>query len=442
MRTNIQNYKDVILFPKYISLKIPQQWNCVHLSDVTEKITDRDHTTPIYLKDGVPIISPTNFNDDMELDLTNVKYISKEDHEKNYSKTDIRPYDIIFSRIGSVGKSYLIKDNFFNFSILHSLCQIRTNDKILPIFLLWHLRSNLIQKRMWVTIQSIGVPDLGLKEIGNLPVLLPPLPEQQKIASILSNVDSLIQQTQNEIEHTQKLKKGLMQRLLIRGIGHTKFVKSEIGLIPKEWEFVQLEDACLKSKYSFSMGPFGSDIKTDNFVPAGVPVIRGVNLTKEPFNEDGFVFVTEEKADELRAANAFPNDLIFTHRGTLGQVGIIPLKAKFKRYVVSQSQMKCVCNNEILNPMFAFYYFLSELGQKIILKHSTKSGVPHIVQPLTSLRRFPIPLPRIEEQDKIVKILYNVSVLIDKGLVYKLHLEILKKGLMQKLLTGQIRVKV
>jgi len=152
------------------------------------------------------------------------------------------------------------------------------------------------------------------------------------------------------------------------------------------------------------MGPFGSDIKKDNFVSSGIPVIRGINLTKEPFNDDGFVFLTKEKADELKSSNAFPKDLIFTHRGTLGQVGVIPIKSKFKRYVISQSQMKCTCNEQILVPMYAYYFFNSHVGKQIMTREYTLLGVPHISQPLTTLKKFKIILPKIIEQQKILSI--------------------------------------
>ena len=83
-----------------------------------------------------------------------------------------------------------------------------------------------------------------------------------------------------------------------------------------EWQDVTIEEIASK----IAMGPFGSDIKTDNFVSAGVPVIRGGNLTSGRFYGDDFVFLTEEKADELANANAFPGDNVFTHPGTLGHV--------------------------------------------------------------------------------------------------------------------------
>jgi type I restriction enzyme S subunit len=114
-----------------------------------------------------------------------------------------------------------------------------------------------------------------------------------------------------------------------------------------EWKEVSMEEIATK----IAMGPFGSDIKTDNFVPSGVPIIRGGNLTSGRFHSEGFVFLTEEKADQLLNSNAFPGDLVFTHRGTLGQVGLVP-NSPYKRYVVSQSQMKLSCDPKQADPAF------------------------------------------------------------------------------------------
>ncbi len=207
--------------------------------------------------------------------------------------------------------------------------------------------------------------------------------------------------------------------------------------LPKDWSVESMDNVCS----NFSMGPFGSDIKTTNFVSFGVPVIRGINLSIKPFFEDGYVFVTKQKADELKGANAFPNDLVFSHRGTLGQVGVIPSKGKFNRYIISQSQMKCSCNSNILEPMFAFYFFSSNIGQKMIFENSSNSGVPHIVQPLKSLRKFLIILPPFPEQLKISETLIDISKLIltTETLIQKK--KNVKQGLVQELLTGKRRLK-
>lgn len=134
-----------------------------------------------------------------------------------------------------------------------------------------------------------------------------------------------------------------------------------------EWKVSTIDEIKADTPNAIAMGPFGSRIKTDNFVSAGVPVIRGNNLNGERLLDDQFVFLTEEKANELRASNAFPGDIVITHRGTLGQVGIIPYDAKHPRYVVSQSQMKLTVDGEKADPFYIFYYLRSSLGQHELL---------------------------------------------------------------------------
>jgi type I restriction enzyme S subunit len=167
-----------------------------------------------------------------------------------------------------------------------------------------------------------------------------------------------------------------------------------------EWKKARIEDVAEK----VAMGPFGSNIKTENFVDKGVPVIRGGNLTEGRFNPDGFVYLTEKKADELANSNAFPDDIVFTHRGTLGQVGIVPRDA-YQRYVISQSQMKLTCNKKVLDPIFAYYFFKSPSGQYALLANTSQTGVPAISRPVTSLKGIEIPLPPLAEQKRIAHIL-------------------------------------
>jgi type I restriction enzyme S subunit len=185
--------------------------------------------------------------------------------------------------------------------------------------------------------------------------------------------------------------------------------ETEIGIIPQDWDVVCIEDVASHQKYALSMGPFGSNITKDNFVPQGVPVIRGNNLTTYRFLDSDFAFVSDEKADELVSSNVKPNDIVITHRGTLGQVGIIPEKSKYPRYVVSQSGMKLTCDREQVDPNFVFYWLKSPKGQQELLKNTSQTGVPAIAQPLSSLRKILLPKPSIREQHAIAKILYDLD---------------------------------
>jgi type I restriction enzyme S subunit len=153
------------------------------------------------------------------------------------------------------------------------------------------------------------------------------------------------------------------------------------------------------------MGPFGSDIKTDNYVSSGVPIIRGGNLTSGRFNPDaGFVYLTKEKADSLGKANAYPDDVLITHRGTLGQVGIIP-KGNYDRYVVSQSLLRLKIKTHEAHPFYVYYFLKSPIGQYRLLANTSQTGVPAISQPVTSIRAIKIPLPPLPVQRRIADIL-------------------------------------
>lgn len=140
-------------------------------------------------------------------------------------------------------------------------------------------------------------------------------------------------------------------------------------------------------------GPFGSSIGKRFFKDFGVPVIRGNNLTTDfkKFVDEGFVFLTEEKADELKA-DAVQGDILFTAAGTIGQVGMIPSTSKYQRYVISNKQLRFRVDPEKANPEYVYYWLASPWIYKTILNRNTGSTVPLIN--LGIIKSLPISLPR------------------------------------------------
>jgi len=177
--------------------------------------------------------------------------------------------------------------------------------------------------------------------------------------------------------------------------------------VANTWPFVKIAEIAEK----VAMGPFGSDIKVDCFVSEGVPVINGAHLHQSRLTEKSFNYVTEAKADQLRGANAFRGDIVITHRGTLGQVSLIPENSKHSRYVISQSQFKLTCKKEIMDATFLTYFFNSRTGQHKLLSNKSQTGVPAIAQPVTTLKMIEVPVPSLPEQRAIAAIL---SALDDK----------------------------
>lgn len=149
-------------------------------------------------------------------------------------------------------------------------------------------------------------------------------------------------------------------------------------------------------------GPFGSNLISRDYVELGVPVIRGQNMGMGKYVGGEYAYVSEEKAQSLSANIARPNDLVFTQRGTLGQVAIVP-ENKWDRYVVSQSQMKATIDATKADIEFLYYYFSSPREINYILSNAIQTGVPHTN--LTQLKEHPIQLPTLADQKAIAQIL-------------------------------------
>jgi type I restriction enzyme S subunit len=180
------------------------------------------------------------------------------------------------------------------------------------------------------------------------------------------------------------------------------------------WQKLHVIDLKANKKHALNGGPFGSNLVTKDYVDDGVPVIRGCNLPMDArFSLEDLVFVSEEKADELLPNNAHPGDLVFTQRGTLGQVGLIPLTSKYKRFVISQSQMKLTIDEDKADRLFLYYYFRTPETVQRIHNVSFSSGVPHIN--LETLRAFEVTLPPLSVQCKIASILSAYDDLIENN---------------------------
>jgi type I restriction enzyme S subunit len=181
------------------------------------------------------------------------------------------------------------------------------------------------------------------------------------------------------------------------------------------WPRKKLELLAAAEPYSFVGGPFGSKLTSRDYVENGVPVIRGSSLNNGRFLDmKDFAFVSDSKVRKDLSSNlAKPGDLVFTQRGTLGQVAIIPEEGISDRYVVSQSQMKLTVNDAKADKLFLYYYFSSREAVERIMSFTSSSGVPHIN--LTVLRNFEVPVPPLETQRAIASILSAYDDLIENN---------------------------
>ncbi|EKW5591430.1 restriction endonuclease subunit S [Raoultella planticola] len=174
-----------------------------------------------------------------------------------------------------------------------------------------------------------------------------------------------------------------------------------------KWDIVSIDDIKSPEKYSCVGGPFGSSLSQKHYVDSGVPVIRGTNLSGDIFSESGFVFVSPDKANELQRNMAFRGDIVFTQRGTLGQVALIPEDSIYEKYIVSQSQMKLTVNPKQADAYFIYTYFRTNEAKALIENNAIVGGVPHIN--LGILKEFKLRLPPLSAQKRISEVSRSID---------------------------------
>lgn len=161
-----------------------------------------------------------------------------------------------------------------------------------------------------------------------------------------------------------------------------------------------LADVAAPIKNAIVGGPFGSNLVSNDYVAAGVPVIRGQNMGGRWVSGE-FAYVSDEKAAQLSQNIARPGDLVFTQRGTLGQVSLVP-SGRFDAYVVSQSQMKITVDPAKADAKYLYYLFKTPEQLQYIFNSAIQTGVPHTN--LGILKKTPILLPPLAVQSAIASI--------------------------------------
>ncbi|HEC92546.1 MAG TPA: restriction endonuclease subunit S, partial [Candidatus Atribacteria bacterium] len=278
--------------------------------------------------------------------------------------------------------------------------------------------------------KGTGIPHVDKNVLKSLILPLPPLPEQQKIAEILSTVDNAIQKVDEAIAKTERLKKGLMQELLTKGIGHKEFKDTEIGRIPEEWGVVRLGE--LTKVTVGYVGKINEYYTTEN---DGVPLLSTTNISENGIKLDEIKYVSKEFHSKNKKSQVFPGDIIIARHGMSGTAATIPEFLK----EVQCLNVVIVRSSQKFYSKFVEYLFNFEPTRRRLL--GWKSGSVQGVVNTKVLEKFRIPLPSLPEQRKIAEILSIVDKKLELERKRKEKLDRIKKGLMNDLLTGKRRVR-
>lgn len=341
--------------------------------------------------------------------------------------------DVIVSTVRPNLKS-VAKINFDKENLICStgFAVLRKKETIDSEYLFQFVISNIFTKQLVDKTVGSNYPAVNSNDIKETIILIPPLKEQEKIADILSTVDSQIDDTYKLIEKTKELKKGLMQRLLTKGIGHKEFKKTEVGEIPVEWELIKLGD--LGTTFTGLSG------KTKENFGNGKPYIPYKNIFNNSKVDVEYLEYVEISDDENQNKVRIGDIFFTTSSETAEEVGMssVLLDELDEVYLNSFCFGYRLYNFEKVLPEFLMFLLRGNYVRKYITKLAQGSTRFNLSKNV--ILNMKIQIPNIEEQKKIANILLEVDTKIKEYENTKLKLEELKKGIMQKLLTGKIRV--
>jgi type I restriction enzyme S subunit len=286
--------------------------------------------------------------------------------------------------------------------------------------------------------------NISSSQLEAISIPIPPLPEQQKIATILSSVDNVIETTRAQIGKLKDLKAGMMQALLTKGIGsggvpHTEFKDSPLGRIPLGWNCLPLESLLESNKYPLRSGPFGSSLLKQDLVPEGVPYLGIDNVHVEHFKSDYKRFISDDKFNKFQRYQVFPGDVMITIMGTVGRTCVVPIN--IGKVISSKHVWTMTFNQNKYVPELACWQLNFAPWVKKHFMDNTQGGVMDSISSTTIKSTF-LPVPPMEEQIEIAATYKSIMNRVSKTNAKLNALETFKKALMQDLLTGKVRVNI
>jgi type I restriction enzyme, S subunit len=401
---------------------IPEDWDSVCLGEIASVcMCKRIFTHQTKPNGDIPFFKIGSFGGDPDAFISNELY---EEYRRKYSFPS--EGDILLSASGTLGKTVVFDglDAYFQDSNIVWLEVDKT--KVCNAYL-----YQCYQLIKWAPAEGTTISRLYNGVICATPIALPPTKaEQEAIAEALSDADALIESIEQLIEKKRQIKEGAMQQLLSG--------KRRLPGFSREWKAIELGDVADPSqRWSFTGGPFGSNLKSSDYIDEGIRIIQLQNIGDGEFKDNYEIHTSAEKADELVSCNIYPGDLILSKMGDpVARACIIPTLCE--RYLMCSDGIRLAVDQKRFNTYFIYSLINASEFRKKAEAAGTGSTRKRIG--LTELRALTLCCPTFDEQTAIATILSDMDAEIDalESKLAKAHQ--LKSGMMHNLLTGKKRL--
>jgi type I restriction enzyme S subunit len=414
---------------------LPEEWEVVRLGEILEEKNEK--------------VGDYDFKDIVILSITSKDGLIEQNRKFKHrvASQNISNYKLV--RRGELVYGFPIDEGVIAFlwryemgavSPAYYTWKLKNPEKTYYIFLDYLLRTPIILNLFKPFISNTVHRRKIIKpyDFKQISIPLPPLEEQKAIAGILSTVQSAIEKTEKVINALKNLKKSMMKHLFTYGpvaeeeAEKVELKETEIGLIPKHWEVVRLGEvfdvkqgkqlSSRESKEGKTLRPF---LRTSNVLWNKIDIS---SISYMPFSDEEFETL------KLRRG-----DILVCEGGDVGRTSVWEGQLEECAYQNHLHRLRPKENN-IVNYFFSYWMEYAICLKGLYVNSANRTTIPNLSA--QRLKSFLIPLPPLEEQQKIAQILQSIDQRIEKEEKYKNALQNLFKSLLHNLMTGKIRVRV
>ena len=324
----------------------------------------------------------------------------------------VRPYLRNFARVREAPRNLVASTGY---------AVVRPSDGVDGLFLYQHVMSEAFVEFLKPRMSGSNYPAVRSDDVEAYTLSCPPLPEQGKIAAILSSVDDAIEKTQAVIDQVQVVKRGLMQELLTRGLrsasgSRTEWIEESFGNL-----FTLQLGKMLNKKAREALPRF--------------PYLgnRDVQWGRLDFSELREMYFSEREREKFRLV---PGDLLVCEGGEIGRTAI--WTGEFDCYYQKAIHRLRVRDQGKVEPRFILHFMRFAAANGLFTDLTSQSSIAHLTREKLALLR--VPLPPLLQQRKIAAILSSVDDYTTQAEAMIRQAQVMKQGLMSVLLTGELRV--
>jgi type I restriction enzyme S subunit len=420
---------------------IPEDWECTTVGRlVFERILDKpldgNHgnihpKSGDFVSSGIPFVMANNIQRG-RVDLSDCSFIRKEQAD-SLQKGFSRPGDVLLTHKATIGNTAIVGNIPFEYIMLTpqvTYYRVTNRSRLSNLYLRQFFDSAPFQGILSSMSGGGTRAYIGITAQLRLPVVVPPTKgEQEAIAEMLGDADAFIESLERLIAQKRYLKQGATQELLTG--------KRRLPGFSGKWKLKPLMDFVKSDKFAIVDGPFGSQMKVDEFVSEGVPVVEMEQLNDGVIAQYPTRCLTPTKFEELKRSAVYPGDIVISKTGSLGHLGLVP--ASIPRAMITSRLAKISLDRSRADDYFIFQCLL-RLRSKGYWESVSQGGTMQILG-IRMLQDAPIPDVCPTEQRAVAAVLSDMDAEIGAVQSELSKARQLKTGMMQELLTGRIRLR-